>query len=420
MKRTFYGLIFFLCLLFAVVLFCQNPVDILPQNFSDNIDFNNLDQEPKTTEKPSEMRACWFSYLEWQLLLKNKDEKQFTETVREIFNNLKNCGINTLMLHLRAFGDAFYESTTSPTSKYFTDSVGERLKFDPLKIIIDMAKKQNISVHGWINPLRTMSDEDFLKISNNYLIKKWYLSENKSDYYMKDLTGKYILIPTNAEVRTFILDVVDEILSNYSLDGIHIDDYFYPSRVDELKENDVAYYNKVKPDCDINTWRREGTSNLVKQMCSKCHEINSDAKFGVSPQANLKNNYNSMFIDVKQWLSEPGFVDYIMPQIYFGFENSSHPFDKTIDEWNNLIKNNVELYVGLAAYKVGMDNDQHAGMGAAEWKNNTDILKRQEECCRKYEKYKGYCLYSYQSIFQSDGSLNLKSKTEIENLNLLF
>ena len=301
MKRTFYGLIFFLCLLFVAVLFCQNPVDMLPQNFSNNIDFNNQDQKSKTMEKSSEMRACWFSYLEWQLLLKHKDEKQFTETVRGIFDNLHSCGINTLILHLRAFGDAFYESTTSPTSKYFTDNVGDKLKFDPLKIIIDIAKEHSILVHGWVNPLRTMSDEDFSKISNNYLIKKWYLSENKSDYYIKDLTGKNILIPTNAEVRKFILDVIGEILSNYSLDGIHIDDYFYPSKVDELKENDVSYYNKVQPGCDINTWRREGTSNLVKQICSKCHQINSNVKFGVSPQANLTNNYNFMFIDVKQW-----------------------------------------------------------------------------------------------------------------------
>lgn len=420
MKRIFYCLIFFLCLVFVAVLFCQNSVDIFYDNFSQSSDFSGQDESSSTVEKPTEMRACWFSYLEWQLLLKNKNEKQFSETVRGIFNNLHKCGINTIMLHLRAFGDAFYESTTSPVSKYFSGNVDEGLQFDPLKIIIDIAREHNISIHGWINPLRTMSDEDFSKISNNYTIKKWYLSKNKSDYYMKDSTGKNILIPTNPEVRQFILEVVGEILSKYSLDGIHIDDYFYPSKVDELQENDIAYYKKIKPDCDINSWRRNGTSNLVREMCCKCHEANFNVKFGVSPQANLKNNYNSMFIDVKLWLSESGYIDYIMPQIYFGFENSFHPFDKTIDEWNNLIKNDVELYVGLAVYKVGIENDQHAGLGAKEWKNNTDILRRQEECCRKYKKYRGYCLYSYQSIFQQDGSLNLKSKQEIENLNLLF
>lgn len=422
MKRIFYGLLFFLCLVFVAALFCKDYIYIFDQNFSQQSELNDNDKEDFSNQlkESSEMRACWFSYLEWQLLLKNKDEKQFFETVRGIFNNLRSCGINTLILHLRAFGDAFYESSTSPVSKYFNENLGENLKFDPLKIIIDIARENNISIHGWINPLRTMSDEDFSKISNNYMIKKWYLAENRRDYYMKDLTGKYILIPTNPDVQQFIVEVVDEILNKYALDGIHIDDYFYPSKIDTLQENDIDYYNKVKPNCDINTWRRSGTSNLVKAMCNKCHEKNSNIKFGVSPQANLKNNYDSMFIDVKLWLSESGYLDYIMPQIYFGFENSSHPFDKTIDEWNSLIKNNVELYVGLAAYKVGMDNDQHAGLGAKEWKNNTDILKRQEECCRQYDKYKGYCLYSYQSIFQSDGSLNLKSKKEIENLNLLF
>lgn len=420
MKQVFYGLLFFLCLVFVAVLFCQDYVYIFYQNFSQHSELNDEENFSNGLKESSEMRACWFSYLEWQLLLKNKDEKQFTETVKDIFTNLHNCGINTLMLHLRAFGDAFYESSTSPASKYFTGNVCENLTFDPLKIIIDVAKENNISIHGWINPLRTMSDEDFLKISDDYIIKKWYLSENRRDYYMKDLTGKHILIPTNPEVQQFIVNVVDEILNKYTLNGIHIDDYFYPSKVDELRENDVSYYNKVKPNCDINTWRRNGTSDLIKAICCKCHEVNSNIKFGVSPQANLNNNYNSMFIDVKLWLSEPGYLDYIMPQIYFGFENSSHPFDKTIDEWNNLIKNNVELYVGMAAYKVGMDNDQHAGVGAMEWKNSNDILKRQEECCRKYEKYKGYCLYSYQSIFQSDGRLHSKSKKEIENLNALF
>ena len=87
--------------------------------------------------------------------------------------------------------------------------------------------------------------------------------------------------------------------------------------------------------------------------------------------------------------------------------------------WNNLIKNDAELYVGLAAYKVGIEHDQYAGLGAKEWKEKTDILKRQEEYCRKCEKYRGYCLFSYQSIFQTDGSMNPKTKQEIENLNSL-
>lgn len=419
MKRTAGWLAFLVCLVFSVLLFCQGPLDFSYESSAKNPEPGEQKTAGGTKEDLQEMRGCWFSYLEWQRILQNKNKEQFEKSVRAVFENLKACKINALMLHLRAFGDAFYPSSLSPISKYFAGNLCEQVEYDPLKIIIEIAKEYNISVHGWINPLRTMSDDDFSKISDKYILKKWKLAQNSSDYYMKDLTGRYILIPTNPEVRGFISDVIGEILSRYDLCGIHIDDYFYPSRINELKENDVSYYNKVKPGCDINTWRRQGTSELVKQMYKKCHEIKPDAKFGVSPQANMKNNFNSMFIDTKLWLSEPGYLDYIMPQIYFGFENSSSPFDKTFDEWNNLIKNDAELYVGLAAYKVGMEHDQYAGLGAKEWKEKTDILKRQEEYCRKCEKYRGYCLFSYQSIFQADGNVNPKTKQEIENLNSL-
>ena len=112
MKRIFYGLLFFLCLVFVAALFFQDYIYIFDQNFSQQSELNDNDKEEFSNQlkESSEMRACWFSYLEWQLLLKNKDEKQFVETVRGIFNNLRSCGINTLMLHLRAFGDAFYDS----------------------------------------------------------------------------------------------------------------------------------------------------------------------------------------------------------------------------------------------------------------------------------------------------------------------
>lgn len=413
MKRTFFFIAVIISSVLIFTLFYEKPIN--------NIQTENIDENfEQKDNNPVEMRACWFSYLEWQIIFKDKDENEFKDKAKEVLNNLINCGLNTLIIQTRAFGDALYKSELSPASKYFTSSICEELSYDPFEIITNFAFEYHILVHAWINPLRTMSDVDFVEIPDKYTIKKWYNSENWNDYYMKDLTGKYILIPANPEVRKFIVDIASELMIKYKIAGVHIDDYFYPSNIDQLEANDAQYYEKINTNVDITTWRRESTSNLVKELYSKCHEIDSNTKFGISPQANLKNNYDVMYIDVEQWLSNDGYVDYIMPQIYFGFENTYHPFEETAKQWNDITKNNTVLYAGLAVYKTGLENDSNAGAGATEWKNFKDILKRQEECLRQFKKYHGYCLYSYKSIYKPDGSKNPISQEEIDNLNSLF
>ena len=165
MKRTAGCLVFLVCLVFAVLLFCQGPLDFFGENLKKHSEQDDEKIVSETKEDLQEMRGCWFSYLEWQLILQNKTQEQFEKNVRAVFENLKTCKINTLMLHLRAFGDAFYPSDLSPVSKYFAGNLCEQVEYDPLKIIIEIASEYNISVHGWINPLRTMSDDDFSKIS---------------------------------------------------------------------------------------------------------------------------------------------------------------------------------------------------------------------------------------------------------------
>lgn len=375
-------------------------------------------------QQSEEMRACWFSYLEWGQLLAGKSEEEFTNEVHQICNNLTAIGCNTLILQLRAFGDAMYPSELFPMSKYCAGTLGGSLPYDPLALFLNAANDAGLSVQGWINPMRTMTDEEFEQIPDQYQLKQWYLSENQSDYYMKDGTGRYILIPANPQVRDLIDSGVREILDNYPLSGIHLDDYFYPSGVDGLPQNDHDYYQKQNPGIDISDWRRDATSQMVHQLYQTVHNKDSNLVFGISPQANLSNDYNKMYINVNQWLSEEGYVDYIMPQIYYGFENAVLPFDQAAQQWDSLIQNDVVLYAGLAAYKLGMENDANAGTGQGEWKavsqSGCDMLCRQEEYLRTLSHYHGYCLYSYQSLFLPDGETNPQSTEEISHLNALF
>lgn len=414
-----------ICVIFFVLIgFSSTQKEISPTISEPTSSAPDTGASDVLKENIEELRACWFSYLEWESMLSGKSEDEFKTIAKQICDNLVSIGCNTLILQLRAFGDAMYQSELFPISKYCAGILGKSLDYDPLQLFLDAASEAGLSIHGWINPMRTMTDDEFAQISDEYQLKQWYLSENQSDYYMKDGSGRYILNPANPKVRDFIVSGVLEIVNKYQLDGIHLDDYFYPSGVDGLSQNDNAYYQKQNPGVDIGDWRRDATSQLVKQLYQTVHEANGEMVFGISPQANFSNNYNKMYIDVNEWLSEDGYVDYIMPQIYYGFENSTLPFDQAANQWNALIQNDTILYVGLAAYKLGMENDVNAGAGCGEWKtvsqNGCDILCRQEEYLRTLSHYQGYCLYSYKSLFLPDGTVNPGSSEEIANLNALF
>lgn len=140
-----------------------------------------------------------------------------------------------------------------------------------------------------------------------------------------------------------------------------------------------------------------------------------DIVFGISPQGNMDNNYNNQFIDVKEWLTEDGYIDYICPQIYFGFQNSACPYEETVEAWNDLIQNDVKLYVGLAPYKIGLE-DTFAGNGKWEWANNDDLLARMVETAREEDHYQGFLLFRYDSVFKPQSDVKSDVKQELENL----
>lgn len=377
--------------------------------------------KPSEKNQQEEMRGIWFAFNEWNTTLKGNSKAEFEKNVDTILKNIKSLGCNTLFLHVRAFGDAMYPSDYFPWSKSCSGSLGVSPGYDPLEIFAKKAKEQNIALHAWINPLRTMSDSDFALISDEYQIKKWYNSPERYRYFIKDANGRYNMIPANPETRKLVCDGAKELAEKYDIAGIHMDDYFYPSGCDNLAENDLQYYQEVQPQVSIGDWRREATSSLVQELYSAVKEANPNCVFGISPQANMKNNQESMFIDVKQWVSQKGYVDYILPQIYFGFLNQVYPFDKAAKEWNDMVtEESVKLYAGLPAYKIGMDIDPHAGSGQNEWKEvsqgENDILKREIAEVNSLSRYSGYAFYTYASFFLPDGSQNPITAKEVENL----
>ncbi|MEG2295690.1 MAG: family 10 glycosylhydrolase, partial [Oscillospiraceae bacterium] len=150
--------------------------------------------------------------------------------------------------------------------------------------------------------------------------------------------------------------------------------------------------------------------------------IDSNVVFGISPQANMENNYDEQYIDVQKWLSQKGYVDYICPQIYYGFENEKYPYAYTVKLWNEMITvDGIELYVGLAPYKIGKE-DKWAGSGKNEWFATTDVLKKMVVTAREASNYAGFSLYRYDYMFKpsDSGTINAQMKKEKESLQSIL
>ena len=207
-----------------------------------------------------------------------------------------------------------------------------------------------------------------------------------------------------------------EIVANYDVDGIHFDDYFYPSPDNSFDAKSYAAYKSAGGKLSLGDWRRENVNTLVRNVYAAIKSIDSSVVFGISPQGNMWNNYNTQYIDVEKWVTNSGYIDYIMPQIYFGFNNTACPYTQTVANWNSLITNkNITLYIGLSPYKIGT-TDNFAGNGKTEWLNNTDIIARQVTTSRKYARCGGFALFRYASVFSPAANVSVQVKTEMSNL----
>ena len=156
-----------------------------------------------------------------------------------------------------------------------------------------------------------------------------------------------------------------------------MDDYFYPLTSSEFDKTEYDTYKKNEGKLRFSDWRRENVNSLVSSIYSLVHSYSENIVFSISPSGDINKNYSSYFADVKLWLEEEGYADMIIPQLYFGFENETMPFEKVALKWMKLNRDDsVKLVFGLALYKEGQA-DELAGKGKNEWVENSDIIQRQ-------------------------------------------
>lgn len=346
----------------------------------------------------SAVKAVWMAYYELSEFTKGNDEQSFKKAVSAAFEKLHKFGFNTVTVQVRPCADAFYFSSYFPSSRYFNGTQGEEMNYDPLQIMCELSDKYKLKIEAWINPYRVSQDNDYSKLCENNIALKWHNGE-KTNEYVKEYGNKLYFNPAYKEVNELIVNGVKEIAENYSVDGIHFDDYFYPTS--DADFDSVAYdeYKKKGGDLSVDDWRRDNVSSLIKSVYKAIKKVNPDIRFGVSPASDIENDYSSLYADIEKWVSEDGYVDYVCPQIYFGFRNVKQPFMFTTKKWVALMRDSkVDLYVGLPLYKCSKVDEYAASEDESiknEFVDNHDIISRQIIYLSKLDKIKGYYIFSY-------------------------
>lgn len=355
-------------------------------------------------------KAIWIAYYELSEMTNGKDKYEFEKIIKEELSKVASKGFNTVTVQVRPCADAFYKSAYFPTSRYFNGEQGNEMNYDPLEIICSYAQQFDIKIEAWINPYRVSQDDDYSKLSpNNFAVKNKKMT--------KVVEGKIYFNPAYDEVTNLIVSGVKELVENYNISAIHFDDYFYPT---QNKNFDKKEYKRYGGDLSLADWRRQKVTDMVKRVYDAVKSANKDVEFGISPASNIENDKNNLYADVELWVKK-GYVDYICPQVYFGFKNVYQPFMFTVKKWVKLCENtNVDLYIGLPLYKANTKDEYAAENDSSiinEFKNNNDIIARQITYISKIDKIKGYYIFSYSQLSSENAKDEVSNMYEVMQSN---
>lgn len=384
----------------TVSLFCL----VMALGFQFNVGSPNTGTTTVSASGNEEMRGLWVATV-YNLDYPTKattDADQLKAYADQILDDAQSIGINAIFLQVRPSGDALYPSEIYPWSAYLTGEQGLAPddNFDPLEYWIEEAHARGIQLHAWVNPYRvtkTAAEIEGLTADNPAV-------ENPDWTFTAG--GAMYLDPAVPEVRQLVINGVIEIIQNYDVDGIHLDDYFYPTETFDDSESYAKYGSGFD---DIEEWRRYNIDLLVENLAWAIEAVDSSCEFGISPAGvwasdtqhedgsattTTFSSYFQHYADTKSWV-EKGWLDYIAPQIYWEIGHSTADFEALFDWWVDLCKtSSTDLYIGMADYKSSnVDSGTWAG---------TDELERQLDMIADSGNVQGTIHYRYAMMFDDD------------------
>ena len=321
-----------------------------------------------------------------------------------ILNNIAAMGLNTVFLQVRPSADALYQSALFPWSRYVSGTAGQAPDgdFDVLAYWVEGAHSRGLQLHAWLNPYRITRDgkEELDALPETSPAKQ-------HPEWVVEYEGNYYFNPGLPAVQQLVVDGAAEIVRNYDVDGIHLDDYFYPG----TDFNDAAAYARYGDDfSDIGDWRRDNVNTLIASLDETVHAINPELSFGVSPagiwdnkadnpkgsDTNGRSSYREIYCDSVEWIKR-GTVDYICPQLYWSIGYEIADFEVLVDWWQDIVStSDVALYIGIGAYRAAEAEPGDVWYGTAELERQLDMLDNSIDI-------QGEVFFSYASLMEAQG-----------------
>lgn len=328
-----------------------------------------------------------------------------------VLDNIAAMGLNTVFLQVRPSADALYPSEIFPWSRYISGTVGQAPDgdFDVLAYWVEGAHSRGLQLHAWINPYRITKDGQ-----SEWDALPEYSPAKQHPEWVVEYEDNYYFNPGLPAVQQLVVDGAAEIVKNYDVDGIHLDDYFYPG----TDFDDSATFARYGSDfSDIGDWRRDNVNTLIASLDKTLHEINPALSFGVSPagiwdnktdnpkgsETNGRSSYREIYCDSVEWIKK-GTVDYICPQLYWSIGFEIADFEILVDWWQQVVStSDVALYIGIGAYRAAEAQPGDVWYG-------TDELQRQLTLLDDSIDIQGEVFFSYSSLQKVDGCAAMLSQ----------
>jgi uncharacterized lipoprotein YddW (UPF0748 family) len=341
----------------------------------------------------NEIRAVYIGPQEWAAIdISTVEAMQLSAAA--MFDNIKNTGLNTVIVSVNAHGDALYKSEVHPWSHLLTGIQGKDPGYDPLEVLVQQAHDRGLKIEAWVHPFRLQdADGTPARLANENLFYQ-------CPGYVRKLYASSWLDPAVPGVHEIVTKGIVEIVKNYDVDGIHLYGDFYPANIDD--SFDAESYAEYSGGEERSAWRRSQISAFLQGIYTAIKAQRSSATLGVSVSGDIENAYNEQFSDAQMWLKTGGYADYIMPQLYWGFETTPAEgggalgFEKLAAQWAGYDRaKNVKLCGVLAANLAGQND-------GAEWQSG-HILADMIAALRGEKGFSGFAFYSYDALYTVGG-----------------
>lgn len=279
--------------------------------------------------------------------------------LRAMLDRAQELKLNAILFQVRPVSDALYASKREPWSVYLTGRQGGDPGYDPLAFAIAEAHARGIELHAWFNPFRAATTSKEPNASNHVM--------NTHPDWIRRYAGLSYIDPGEPDARRYVLEIILDVVRRYDIDGVHIDDYFYPYPKGGASFPDESTWQRYGASSGMGRadWRRDNVNKFVEGMYHSVKSAKPTVRVGISPfgiwrpgvpstiEAQL-DCFNQLFADSRHWLAQ-GWCDYLAPQLYWSIDPAPQSFPVLLNWWRQQSRAGEAIWPGIATERVGPD-----------------------------------------------------------------